>query len=802
MSRSRSSNSVSLFPFLAVLVCAMGSLIFLLIVTTQRIRSETVARKAAERLEREALKAEQQRQVVKPALPMEVSPSVSWPEPVPAMPEASARIEPIPGLVKLGPAQAKPVFPPVIAAPIPPEPQPIWPAAIAEKPAPPDPNIPLKAEYAELEKARNAWREAVQNKESALVKLKQQVDSLTESLRRINSQIEESARERASIRDAQQQLIASRNAILGQLAKVEKEIEETKNQKLGSPTKFQVVPFDGLTGTNYRPIIIECTAEGMRFQPEDVLVTEADFEGFTLGKNPLLAGTRALSDYWTKVSARSDGKEPMPYVLLIVRPSGAKYYAAKQLLDALDRPFGYELVEESLPIDIPPKDPIAAELCKNAVADTLKERNDLKKLIASHGPEALSRNPNYRVIRKPQGGFEVEYSPDGKFREQESGSGRSPFGGNNENPFGGPSSPGNPGNISGNPPGGSRSPLVSPLPGPSSTGSQAGEAIGRDAAMGSRRPGSDADPGGTPSDPRQPRLLPEDIIRRSQGQRPYQGDPGSGGGFPRAETPGTGDSQDAGSAPNEPGSANYSNQDVAPLEPGQAGSSRPADMMNPAVEHGSANPKTGEPRGSLVDVPPPAPVESESPGTQSPSGQSGNPSIVDAPPMTPQETTSPARQSPLGQKPPEGTAGTGMGSPTAPGTPSSVHEPAMPNFSALHSRRMQNQWDPYQRRWGLSDPRASIGFEREITVRVEPGRLVVGNAFAVSYDERTTKDQLAVGMLEAIELSARKWGRPPMNFYWVPTIRFQVANDQVPVYRHLTAAAQTWGLETSAEGIE
>ena len=42
--QARSTNSVSLFPFLAVLVCAMGALIFLLLVTTRRIRSQSIAR--------------------------------------------------------------------------------------------------------------------------------------------------------------------------------------------------------------------------------------------------------------------------------------------------------------------------------------------------------------------------------------------------------------------------------------------------------------------------------------------------------------------------------------------------------------------------------------------------------------------------------------------------------------------------------------------------------------------------------------------------------------------------------------
>ena len=40
MTRKRHQNSISLFPFLAVLVCAMGALILLLLVLTRKIRHE------------------------------------------------------------------------------------------------------------------------------------------------------------------------------------------------------------------------------------------------------------------------------------------------------------------------------------------------------------------------------------------------------------------------------------------------------------------------------------------------------------------------------------------------------------------------------------------------------------------------------------------------------------------------------------------------------------------------------------------------------------------------------------------
>ena len=53
MSRRKATISVSLFPFLAVLLCAMGALILLLLIMARQIRETAVAKRAAERPEPE-----------------------------------------------------------------------------------------------------------------------------------------------------------------------------------------------------------------------------------------------------------------------------------------------------------------------------------------------------------------------------------------------------------------------------------------------------------------------------------------------------------------------------------------------------------------------------------------------------------------------------------------------------------------------------------------------------------------------------------------------------------------------------
>src|SRR5437016_2340281 len=56
--RSKETHAVQVFPFLAVLVCTMGSLIFLLLVTTQQIRHRAIALAAYEQAQQELAAAE------------------------------------------------------------------------------------------------------------------------------------------------------------------------------------------------------------------------------------------------------------------------------------------------------------------------------------------------------------------------------------------------------------------------------------------------------------------------------------------------------------------------------------------------------------------------------------------------------------------------------------------------------------------------------------------------------------------------------------------------------------------------
>jgi hypothetical protein len=152
-----------------------------------------------------------------------------------------------------------------------------------------------------------------------------------------------------------------------QKAEAEKLLEEMLMDR-ETPKSYSIIPYHGDSGTMRRPVYLECCAEGVIFQPEQIMLTEADFARPLGPENPLASGLRALSTY-LRDHLVVDGSGPIdPYPLLLVRPSGiAAYYAARAALRSWDADFGYELVEEDWTLDFPVSDPMLTRVTLEAI---------------------------------------------------------------------------------------------------------------------------------------------------------------------------------------------------------------------------------------------------------------------------------------------------------------------------------------------------------------------------------------------------------------------------------------------------
>lgn len=348
----REARSVSLFPFLAVLICAMGALIFLLVVTTRRIRHQAIMQVQSV-VEEETI----EENYFPPVL---FSAETAEPE-----------------VVK--PIVPKPVVPEIVPEP---EPQVI--------------NLALEHEERlkslSLEKAKKLERLKAQNLD--LIRLK---NELTQS----ENSLEKNILQTQLLRQKDAELIQKINLVKQQKSRVTellqeelRSLQEKKQTLKTARSKYSVVPYDGQTGTSKRPILIECSDSGLTFIPEGVTLTPDDLNDFTPGYNPLLAGAQALIQYW---SAKDQRPNQEPYVLILVRPSGSVgYYVARKLLNNLTLDSGYELIDADWDLELPQKDPKAEQACQAAIDRIMSERKNLVSQL--HANQSRSR-PGGRQLK-------------------------------------------------------------------------------------------------------------------------------------------------------------------------------------------------------------------------------------------------------------------------------------------------------------------------------------------------------------------------------------------------------------------
>ena len=315
-----SSQTISLFPFLAVLICMMGALVLLLLGLTSTMR---------QRLSRPVLAA-----IPAPAVEQPADRDAPRPPPPPSPGGFDEET-----VVSFRVRQEQ-------------ERQSRWQALIHQSAS-----------------ERDEVRAALQAKQSELSQRQARLDELSV---RLKSQADQSVTEQATtemLQERQKQSELELEFVTREIALTERKLEELKQQQSAASNAHAILPYDGRSGTTRRPIYIECTDKGYRFLPENVFVGPNELRGATPHSNALAFGAKALLRYWTLRNVRDPGHHPRPYLLLIVRPGGVfAYDAARQLLSRLESSFGYELVEDEIILQKLPPDPHAVALLKEAIA--------------------------------------------------------------------------------------------------------------------------------------------------------------------------------------------------------------------------------------------------------------------------------------------------------------------------------------------------------------------------------------------------------------------------------------------------
>ena len=314
------SQTISLFPFLAVLICMMGALVLLLLGLTSTMR---------QRLDR-------------------------------------------PSLVAIrAPAVAQPADGDAPRPPPPPGPGGFDQQTLAQSRARQEQECEARWQslIRQTTSDRDAVRAALQGKQNELLQRQARLDELAALLK---SQVDQAISEQATaemLQERKKQAELELDSVSREIALTERKLEELKQQQATASNAHAILPYDGRSGTTRRPIYIECSEKGYRFLPEDVFVGPNELRGATPHSNALAFGAKALLRYWTLRNARDPAHHPRPYLLLIVRPGGVfAYDAARQLLSRLESSFGYELVEDEIILQKLPPDPQAVTLLKEAIA--------------------------------------------------------------------------------------------------------------------------------------------------------------------------------------------------------------------------------------------------------------------------------------------------------------------------------------------------------------------------------------------------------------------------------------------------
>jgi hypothetical protein len=290
MKRRRQVLQVSTFPFLAVLLCAMGSLILLLLVIDRRAKAVARAKawKAALARQEKESRADRARRA-------------EW--------ERRRR-----ALHALFLQEDRHVLAQI--------------KALGGK---------ARAHRARLAGEQARYQDLVLRLQSAKQQLSREEADTAARRERVSRM---TGREKAT----QQGLLR----LTEELNLLEQTLEELKRLRRRDRQTYSLVPYRGRRGENRRPIYVECAADSLTFHPQR-LTFHFPAAGWMEVRSEV---ERQFARSGPTQAAGGANPAETPYLLFLVRPDGIKtYYQTQAALQGLNFDFGYELVEQDWVLD-------------------------------------------------------------------------------------------------------------------------------------------------------------------------------------------------------------------------------------------------------------------------------------------------------------------------------------------------------------------------------------------------------------------------------------------------------------------
>ncbi len=259
MRRSAAANQagVSLFPFLAVLLCTMGALIVLLVVVNRNSRDEAARERLAQKLSTPPIAVAKQSEPI--AVPSAIDTTAQAAK-VKAAKELTEKIE-----------------------------------AVTDQ----RDELNWRSEHlAEISKKNltdlQAERARLSSSEELVRELTQQVENLAKTIKNFEQNGQDKSQTTQQItnelRDTEQQLALAKQKLIAAQQAVEKQ-----------KPLYSVVPYDGPNRTNRRPIYIECTRDKIILQPEGIILNPLDFVGLVALAIPWLRLFVSCATIWSRM---------------------------------------------------------------------------------------------------------------------------------------------------------------------------------------------------------------------------------------------------------------------------------------------------------------------------------------------------------------------------------------------------------------------------------------------------------------------------------------------------------------------
>jgi hypothetical protein len=373
MARRQHHNSISLFPFLAVLVCAMGSLILLLLVMTRKIRQD------------------QQADVTSA---MMVAADTTLADRSTEIDDLEAQIASAQSSLAAIQSQTDSLV-----------------ASVTERR---DQIVSLRQELSDLknqlsDRATVDSGEVISEALQETRQLKAKEAALLRQLKTAEKRLFEKQQQLAKADDTSKEaelLLREKHSDLLRLRAATEEAQQRYKTVSGTATLLE---FSNSTGTSRTPIAIDVSAAGFELLPNGIRITPGDMEGFPVRDNPLLSAILTAHRHRAQGAVTDE-----PYVLLLVRPDGAlTFYGAQRVLMESGIHYGYELVEPERQIVAGDPDSSEVPIVMGSIQEAFRRRDNMyaklmaiaqqKSDLSSSNGETRSGANDRRLTVRPDG---------------------------------------------------------------------------------------------------------------------------------------------------------------------------------------------------------------------------------------------------------------------------------------------------------------------------------------------------------------------------------------------------------------